>query len=80
MAGRKLSAYRRDDDDRRERAMSFFAPENTLDPRRGGDPALLAEILAQAPDRDLLVRFIALDASTAGKDPAFLEWFTAAIQ
>jgi hypothetical protein len=52
MAGRKLSAYRRDDDDRPERAMSFFA----------------------------LVRFIALDASTAGKDPAFLEWFTAAIQ
>lgn len=45
--------------------------------RRGGDPALLAEILAQAPDRDLLERFIELDASTAGKDPGFLEWFTA---
>jgi hypothetical protein len=48
--------------------------------RRGGDRALLAGVLANAPDRALLLRFVALDASTHGKDPAFLEWFRAAVR
>jgi hypothetical protein len=48
--------------------------------RRYGDPALLAEILARAPDRELLVRFIELDAATCGKDQAFLAWFQAAVR
>jgi hypothetical protein len=48
--------------------------------RRNGDLALLAEILARTPDRELLERFIALDASTRGKDPAFLAWFQAAVR
>jgi hypothetical protein len=43
--------------------------------RRGGDRALLEEILARAPDRELLVRFVELDAATLGKDQAFLRWF-----
>jgi hypothetical protein len=48
--------------------------------RRGGDRALLADVLSRAPDRELLIRFIALDASTHGKDPAFLKWFRAAVR
>jgi hypothetical protein len=48
--------------------------------RRGGDRALLAEILARAPDRELLIRFVELDASTKGKNPSFLAWFQAAVR
>jgi hypothetical protein len=43
--------------------------------RRGGDRALLEQILERAPDRELLRRFVELDASTHGKDPEFLAWF-----
>ena len=45
--------------------------------RKAGDPALLQQILTEAPDRDLLIRFVRIDASTHGKDPAFLHWFDA---
>jgi hypothetical protein len=45
--------------------------------RRGGDQDLLEQVLDRAPDRELLRRFVELDASTLGKDPAFLEWFRA---
>jgi hypothetical protein len=45
--------------------------------RRGGDPVLLEQILAQAPDRALLVHFVRLDAATHGKDQRFLRWFDA---
>jgi len=45
--------------------------------RRDGDPALLDEILERAPDRELLIRFVRIDASTRGKDPAFVHWFDA---
>ena len=43
--------------------------------RKAGDPALLEQILSEAPDRGLLIRFVGLDAPTYGKDPAFLHWF-----
>jgi hypothetical protein len=46
--------------------------------RRGGDPTLLAELLERAPDADLLIRFVRLDAATLGKDQRFLRWFDAA--
>ena len=46
--------------------------------RRGGDRDLLEQVLSWTPDRELLRRFVELDASTLGKDPAFLEWFRAA--
>jgi hypothetical protein len=46
--------------------------------RRGGDLELLDHVLSLAPDRALLIRFVELDASTAGKNPEFLEWFRAA--
>ena len=45
--------------------------------RRGGDPELLEQLLDSAPDRELLTRFVELDAATLGKNPAFLEWFRA---
>ncbi len=45
--------------------------------RRGGDQELLEQVLDRAPDRELLRRFVELDASTLGKNPAFLEWFRA---
>jgi hypothetical protein len=46
--------------------------------RRGGDVELLERVLSLAPDRELLTRFVELDASTLGKNPAFVEWFSAA--
>jgi hypothetical protein len=46
--------------------------------RRGGDLKLLDQVLSLAPDRELLIRFVELDASTLGKSPEFLEWFRAA--
>jgi hypothetical protein len=33
------------------------------------------DMLARIPDLDLFRRFVELDASTEGKDPAPLEWF-----
>jgi hypothetical protein len=45
--------------------------------RRGGDRDLLERVLSRAPDRELLRRFVELDAATPGKDPEFLEWFKA---
>jgi hypothetical protein len=47
--------------------------------RRDGDVDLLDKILERAPDRELLVRFVELDAATHGKDPAFLRWFRASL-
>ena len=47
--------------------------------RRGGNVELLGQVLALAPDRELLTRFVELDASTLGKNPEFLEWFRAAM-
>jgi hypothetical protein len=47
--------------------------------RRGGDRGLLEQILDRAPDRELLIRFVEIDAATLGKDPAFLEWFRASV-
>ena len=46
--------------------------------RRGGDLELLEQVLSWAPDRELLRRFVELDASTLGKNPAFLDWFRTA--
>jgi hypothetical protein len=47
--------------------------------RRGGDLQLLDQVLSRAPDRELLIRFVQLDAATFGKNPEFLEWFRAAL-
>lgn len=35
----------------------------------------LARLIARIPDRDLFTRFVELDGSTDGKDPAPIEWF-----
>ncbi len=34
----------------------------------------MTEMLERIPDRDLFLRFVELDASTEGKNPAPLEW------
>jgi hypothetical protein len=38
------------------------------------DPSALDRLLARLPDVGLYVRFVELDATTGGKDPAFLAW------
>jgi len=48
--------------------------------RHGPDEAALADVLARLPDVELLRAFVELDASTPGKDPAFLWWFRAAVR
>ena len=44
--------------------------------QRTGNPQdeAVAEMLERIPDRGLFLRFVELDASTAGKNPAPLEW------
>ena len=44
--------------------------------KRTGNPqdAAVAEMLDRIPDTNLFVRFVELDASTEGKNPAPLEW------
>lgn len=46
--------------------------------RRGGDLCELDEVLDRIPDPELFRRFVSLDASTPGKQPAFLHWFLGA--
>jgi hypothetical protein len=55
--------------------IEWFVPESDLERRLLEDPELLEQVLDRAPDRELLRRFVELDASTLGKNPAFLEWF-----
>jgi hypothetical protein len=43
--------------------------------RHGAEDDAVAEVLARVPDLDLFVRFVELDASSPGKDHAFLRWF-----
>lgn len=44
--------------------------------RRTGNPQdeAVAEMIERIPDRDLFMRFVELDASTEGKNPAPVEW------
>jgi hypothetical protein len=48
--------------------------------RHGADEAALADVLARLPDVELMRAFVQLDASTPGKDPAFLWWFRRAVR
>jgi hypothetical protein len=43
--------------------------------RHGASEDAVAALIAQLPDPDLFTRFVELDASSPGKDPAFLAWF-----
>jgi hypothetical protein len=43
--------------------------------RHGASEEAAEAILARVPDLDLFARFVELDASTPGKDLAFLAWF-----
>ena len=45
--------------------------------RRSGDPqeAAVDELVERLPDLSLFVRFLELDGSTEGKEPAPVEWF-----
>jgi hypothetical protein len=42
--------------------------------REGDGRAALAAVLARLPDVELFLRFVALDASTDGKDPGLIRW------
>lgn len=50
--------------------------------RRTGrlDERALAAMLARIPDRALFMRFVELDGSTEGKDPAPIDWFRTELQ
>ena len=49
--------------------------------QRTGNPqdSNLRDMLARIPDRDLFVRFVELDASTEGKNPAPVDWLRESI-
>jgi hypothetical protein len=44
------------------------------------DERAFREMLEQLPDRGLFLRFVELDGSTEGKDPAPIEWFRGELQ